>query len=352
MKTIFKFMYVTLTMISLFFLQNCEKASDPVKGAYQSGVLIVNEGAFGSANGDITYYNPSTDIVEQNVFKKLNGSFAGDVLQSVSVDGDEGYLVLNGSNKIEVVDINTMKRKNTFANNQLKNPRYLKVVNGKAYITVWGSFDANFSLVDSYVLVVDTKTLAVVATIDTAEGVENIMYNGRYLFISKNGFSGSNELSVIDPSTNKLISQTTMLGEPQGMVVDANGKLWTIATGANSKVIRINPTTFVSEQIIEIGANAGGDLALSADKRNLIYSLGNRIYKMDISASSKPTSPLFMAADVVNLSTLDVDPKTDIVYVGDALNFSSAGNVYLYNADGSFRKKVAAGIVPTYFIFR
>lgn len=352
MKVALKFVCVVLVITSLFFLQSCEKTADPVKGDYQTGVLIVNEGAFGSANGDITFYNPALDVTEENVFKKLNGSFAGDVLQSVSIEGDDGYLVLNGSSKIELVDINTMKRKNTFANVKLNSPRYLKVVNGKAYITVWGSFDANFSLVDSYVLVVDTKTLAVVATIDTDEGVENILYNGKYLFVSKNGFSGSNMLSVIDPSTNELVIQTTLPGEPQGMVLDANGKLWTITTGVNSKLIRISSTTFGIEQIIEIGANAGGDLALSADKKNLIYSLGNSIYKMNVNTSSKPASPLFLAADVVNLSALDVDPKTDIVYVGDALNFSSAGNVYLYNADGSFKKKVEVGIVPTYFVFR
>lgn len=352
MKIIFKFVHVVFVITSFFFLQSCDKASDPVKGAYQSGVLIVNEGAFGSANGDITYYNPSLDVIEQNVFKKVNSAFAGDVLQSISVEGDDGYLVLNGSSKIEIVDINTMKRKSTFTNVKLNSPRYLNVINGKAYITVWGPFDANFALVDSYVLVVDIKTLAIVATIDTSEGVENILYNGKYLFVSKNGFTGSNELSVIDPSANELVSTTILPGEPQGMVVDVNGKLWTITTGASSKLIRISSTTFGIEQIIEVGANAGSDLALSADKKNLIYSLGNSIYKMSISASTKPTNPLFIATDVVNLSALDVDPKTDIIHVGDALNFSSAGNVYLYNADGSFKRKVEAGIVPTCFIFR
>ena len=38
----------------------------------------------------------------------------------------------------------------------------LQVVNGKAYISVWGEYDSNFSLVDSYILVVDIKTLTVV----------------------------------------------------------------------------------------------------------------------------------------------------------------------------------------------
>jgi YVTN family beta-propeller protein len=352
MKTIFKsILVIALASISLFF-QGCDKAKDPVKGAYQSGVLIVSEGSFSSNNGDVTYYNSSTSLLEQTIFKNINGDFAGKVLQSITVNGDDGYLVLNGGNKIEVVDINTFKRKSTFTDLKLNSPRYLKVINGKAYISVWGPFNSNFALVDSYILVVDTNTLSVVGTIDTNEGIENLLYDGKLLFASRNGFSGSNVVSVIDPSTNKIMKEINLTGEPMGMVLDVNNKLWAISTGSESKLFRINATTFEVEQTIEIGSFAHGNLVTTPDKRNLIYAIENNVYKMVIEATVAPTAPLFTASDVITFYGMDVDPKTGTIYIGDAKDYSSAGSAYIFNADGSFKNKVETGIDPNSFIFR
>src|SRR5258706_8321587 len=200
MKINFKSSLLIALAIS-FSIVSCTKSSDPVKGKYQTGTLIVNEGAFGSANGDVTYYNVSSTLLEQTIFKNVNGTFAGDVLQSITIDGDNGYLVLNGSNKIEIIDDNTFKSKSIFTDKLLDKPRYLQVINGKAYISVWGPYDANFSLTGSYVLVVDVKTLQVVTSIATDAGVENLLYNGKYLFASNYNFGSSSTVSIIDPST-------------------------------------------------------------------------------------------------------------------------------------------------------
>jgi hypothetical protein len=351
MKIIFKSAYVALAAVGLFFLQSCDKTIDPLaKGAYQSGVLIVNEGNFSASTGDVTYYNSSTNLLEQTIFKKVNGAFAGKVLQSITVDGDNGYLVLNGDNKIEIVDINTFKRKNTFTNPKLINPRYLKVINGKAYISVWGSYDANFSLVDSYVMVVDVNTLKVVTSIDTDEGVENLVYDGKYLYVSKNGFSVSHSISVIDPSTDRLVKEVDITKEPRGMALDVNNKLWTITSDS---LVQINPSTLMIERTIQLGsAAANSDLTISSDKKSLIYSVGKSIYKVSINATVPPTTPFFTVSNLVTFYGLGVDPKTSEVYIGDALDYASEGDVYIYNADGSFKKKIKAGIDPTNFVFR
>ncbi len=140
----------------------------------------------------------------------MNGTFPGDVLPNpITIDGDNGYLVLNGSNKIEIIDDNTFKSKSTFTDKLLDKPRYLQVINGKAYISVWGPYDANFSLTGSYVLVIDTKTLQVVTSIATDPGVENLLYNSKYLFASNNNFGGSNTVSVIDPATANTLGEKT-----------------------------------------------------------------------------------------------------------------------------------------------
>jgi hypothetical protein len=101
---------------------------------------------------------------------------------------------------LKLVDHNTFESLGTFTDPELDKPRYVQIINGKAYISVWGPYNSSFSLVDSYVLVVDTKSLAVVDKIDTDEGVENLLYDGTRLFASNYNYGASNTLAVINPS--------------------------------------------------------------------------------------------------------------------------------------------------------
>ncbi len=341
-----------------FAIVSCNKSSDPVKGKYQTGVLVANQGNFGAGNGDVTYYNPSTGSAEQTIYRNANGGtlFAGDVLQSITLDGDVGYLVLNGSNKIKIVDNNTFRLDTAFTDAKLDKPQYLQVINGKAYISVWGPYDANFSLIKSYILVMDTKKLTLVDTITTDLGVGNLLYNGKYLFASNNNFGGSSTVSVIDPSTDKRIKQFTLSAGPAGMVLDVNSKLWVIATGTfagnDGALYRVNPSTFAIEQTINLNANPGNSIDMKPDKKSIYYSVNSLVYKIGIDATSAPTSSFINATDVVLLNAIAVNHSTGDIYIGDALNYSAAGMAYVYGADGSKKTSFAAGITPSQFVFR
>lgn len=343
-------------LVTLFV--RCDSDNDPVKGEYQKGVLVVNEGGFNANNGSVSYFNPSSHDLSQNIFKNSAGLFAGNVLQSIAIDGDKGYLVLNGSNTIEVVNHNTFESISTFTSAELDKPRYAHVINGKLYISVWGAYDANFSLTDSYILVVDAASLSVVDKIDTDEGVENLLYNGSRLFASNYNFGGSNTVAVIDPSNNALVDQIELAAGPGGMVMDANNKLWVMTEGTyagnDGKLFRINPTTLAVEDEIDLGVNPGGnaDLDITPDKRTLIYSDNNAVYKISITATEAPASPWIEATDVSTWYALDVNPDNGEVYIGDAVDFSSPGKVYVYHADGTFKESFESGINPTQFIFK
>jgi hypothetical protein len=175
MKT--KFTFLLLVFAGIIFLAGCDSDNDPAKKEYNSGVLIINEGKFGGGTGTIDHYDPSSGAISQNIFQNAQG-FAGDVLQSLTISDEQAYLVLNGDNKIEIAENTLFAGENTFTAPALDKPRYVEVIDGKAYISVWGAYDEFYSLIDSYVLVMNTQTLQVVDTIDTDEGVENLLYNG------------------------------------------------------------------------------------------------------------------------------------------------------------------------------
>jgi YVTN family beta-propeller protein len=345
-----------LLVCAVVFLQNCDSDDDLVKGEYQSGVLVMNEGGFGSNNATVTHFNPSSHSLAQNIFKNAGGQFAGDVLESMAMDGDKGYLVLNGSNAIEIINHNTFQSITTFTDSDLDKPRYVQVINGKAYISVWGPYDANYSLVDSYILVVDTESLSVVDKIDTDEGVENLLYYGNRLFASNYNYGASSTLAVIDPTNNTVIDQVDLAEGPAGMVLDSKNKLWVITEvtfdGNDGKLFRINPSTLDIEDEIELNINPDTDLAITPDKKNLIYSKGTSIYKISNTDTQAPSEAWIEATGVQELYALDVNPDNGDVYIGDALNFTSPGKVYVYNSDGTFKESFECGINPTQFIFK
>lgn len=356
---------VTLNLLSkilvlLFFViftSSCDDEDSGPKGKYEDGAIVINEGGFGAANGTITHFNTVSGEVEQNIFRNAGGDFAGDVVQSITFEDDKGYVVVNGDNKIEIVNGNTFESLGTIENEAIDKPRYVEVINNKAYISVWGPYeDGGYSLVDSYVLVIDLSNNTVIKKIQTDEGTENLIQAGNYLFASNNNFGGSNSLAVIDPTNNTLVDQITLASGPAGLVTDVNGKLWVICAGdygaSNGQLFRINTSTLVVEETIDLNVSPDADLAISADKNSLIYSSGKNVYRMSITSTDAPMEPLFEANEVVTSYALGVDPDNGDIWMGDALNYTSAGKVYIYSASGDFKRSFDAGISPTQFVFK
>jgi len=341
---------VSLRYVLIVFLAavtfSCSDDEQP-KGKYEHGAIIVNEGQFGTGNGTIAFYNTSTAEVEQNVFKTASG-FVGDGAQSITFKDDKAYVVLNGDNKIEVADGNTFESQSTIVSNDLVVPRYIEVINNKAYISVWGPYDANYSLIDSYVLVYDLSTNKVVKKIDTDEGTENLLYNGNYLFASNYNYGGSNTLAVINPTDNTLVKQIELSAGPAGMVIDVNNKLWVICSDA---LYRINPSTLSIEATIALSNYPDVDLAITPDKQNILYSSGNSIYKLPITSTTEPAKALFKS-EVKTFYSFNVNPDNGDIWIGDALNYATAGKVYIYGADGAAKSSFDAGISPTQFVFK
>jgi len=360
MKTKFNLLIAFITL----FAMSCNDKKDVVKGDYQSGVLVVNAGDFSAGNGDVTYYNPSTSKAEDNIFHTVNGDFVDGDLQSVTIDGDNGYLVGSEGNKIIINNINTFQSTSTFNDALLINPRYAAVINNKGYVSTWGDYDANYNLTKSYILTFDTKTLELVDTIGTDVGAENVLYNGKYLFVATNNFSGTNTISVINPATDKRINKIALSSSPASLVIDANSKLWAITYGTGSydanynyvgnndgALYRINPSTFAIEQTINLNANPNGNLVTSSDKKTLFYVVGNSVYKIGISETSAPANAFISNSDFVSVSCIGVNNSDDI-YIGDAISYSSPGTAYIYDANGSAKSSFTTGIDPLQFIFR
>ena len=92
--------------LTLLFNISCRTEDDPIvepepKGAYENGILMSNEGNFGTPTATVSFISNDLNTVENNIYSTNNGNAAlGDVLQTIGFQGDNAYMVLNNSNKI------------------------------------------------------------------------------------------------------------------------------------------------------------------------------------------------------------------------------------------------------------
>jgi YVTN family beta-propeller protein len=341
--------FVLLAVLAFSF-SACDNEDEKPKGKFQTGVFVVNEGNYTEADGSVSFYNVSTKETTQDLFGSINsGRALGDVVQSMTIDGDNAYIVVNNSNKVEVVNANTFESSYTIS--KLKLPRYFTTLNGKGYVTEWVSFSE-----PGRVSVLDLSSHAVTDSIVTDYGAENITAVNGKLYVSNNF---TNTISVINAADNSVSKTIEVGNSPAGFTVDNQGKLWVICSGGydvqfnplnDGQLVQIDPGTDAVIKTVELNMNVSSDLGSDKSKTHLFFFSGNKIYKFNVTDTEAPASPIVSSTSY--FYGLGVDPTTDLIYAADAKGFDSGGTVYRYSASGETVDSFTAGIGPNGFVFK
>lgn len=346
--------YLAVFCIALLLTTSCDTEDDKVKGEFSSGVLIVNEGNYKKGNSSVSFYNPSTGEIQQDLFSAKNdGRKLGDVAQSLTVAGDFAYIVVNNDNRVEVVNANTFVSSYTLDEGVLL-PRYFTTYKGKGYLTEWVSF-----LDSGRVSVVNLSTRAIETTIKTDYGAENIIEKNGKLYVS-NSFTTT--VSVIDPAKNEVIKTIDVGSSPGAFVVEGDDKIWVVCSGGSDDnynplndgaLYRITTKTNEVDKTISLNKNVSAQLFINKKRNTLYYREGKKIFSIATSATAASTEPLINDAEAKSFYSFGYDAENDIIYAGDANGFSSNGTIYRYKSDGTkIDNFSSAGIGPNGFVFR
>ncbi len=343
------FLFLSLAI----FVTACDDDDDSISGIFSDGVFITNEGAYGAGNGSVSFYAYNGDTLTNEIFKSINNRSLGDVVQSLTVYNDKAYIVVNISNKIEIFQSHDFIEHGVITD--LTSPRYFVGINkNKGYVTQWGE--------DGVVKVIDLDALAVTKTISVGAGPEHLIYLNNYVYIANSGgLTNDNTISVIDPSTDEVVKTITLDGDsPRDFAVDANGDLWVLCYGyieydysdwsviseTASKLIRIDPTTNEVAQTITISDNQHPTcLESGINGNNLFYGGGfgyQGIYKMDITATSAPTTSLLDKY----FYGFNINSETGNIFALEAPSFTANGTLWRYDASGTELGSYEAGIGP------
>jgi DNA-binding beta-propeller fold protein YncE len=354
---------ITLLALSLSIFTACDSNNGGEVLPAEDGFFIVNEGTFNGGNASLSHYNRATNEVTNYVFENANdGLELGDQAQSMTVVGNRGYIVVQNSSKIEVINSETFELVTTI-NEGLPSPRYFMAVSDeKAYVTDWGADGTTGT-----VKVIDLVENTVINSIETDDGPNEMTFANGKVYVGHNGGWGySSTISVIDPETD-AISSIEVGDNPSQIVTDANDNVWVTSGGytayeydnegnylgidsANSRpgyLARIEGEQVAEKINAEVIGTGPGHLAVSTDGNTLYVGYKSAVYRMETSSTSFPEEAF------INKSFygLGVDPTNGNILGGEALNVTSAGTLYRYSATGELIEEYTTGVAPNGFAF-
>jgi hypothetical protein len=298
--------------------------------------MVLCEGNFQWGNADFDIYYQDSALYYTQVFKKQNGSPLGDVLQSGLVHDGKIWLVLNNSGKLVAIDPLTFKWMAEIKG--LKSPRYILPVRGDtAWVSdIWGNELA----------IVNLKTNQLLGKIPCKGWTEQMQFVNQQVAVA----NSTGHVFFFSPVGKKLDSIQVRTGA-RWIETDKNGKLWVMASDSGKSVLyKINPVSKKTEMQLAFSAGGYGQkLAMNAS-RDSLYFLNNGLFKMSVEAAVLPVSALFSESKS-NYYGLAVDPASGLVYLADAKDYVSKGEVIVLYGSGVVKQRFAAGINPADFLF-
>jgi len=348
MNTLKKLAYLCITAIVLASCSSDDDAAPiievPPLGAYENGVLITNEGPFGTGSGTISFISEDYSTVEQSIFAAVNNSNLGNVVQSMGFAGDLAYIVSNNSHQINVVNRNTFEAIATISTG-LDNPRFFVAVGDTGYVSNWGDTGSE---TDDFIAVIDLLTSTVTATIPVSFGPEKMVVSGAKIYVAHQGAYGQNNLvSVVDTAGNTVESEILVGDVPNSMVLSGSD-LWVLCggkpsyTGAetNGNLIKINTATNAVSETLAFG-DTEHPSGLSLDGSNLYYGLNGGVYEMRTSSNTLPQT-LIISGSFYGMTT-----HNGMLFGTDAGDFASDGSLKIFDlATYTETQSFTVGIIP------
>ncbi len=350
-----KIQIALICAIILAAISACMKDDEWIKRNYNAesvpkGVFILNEGNFMYGNSTLSFYDPAKRTVRNELFYNVNGLPLGDVGQSMIIRGNKGYIVMNNSGKIYIIDTSTGKYTGKITG--LTSPRYIHISSDeKAYIT---------DLYAGQIKIFNPETDVVTDSIVTTghPSTEQMAQVGDLLFVTC--WSYDNTVLVINTKTDSIIKEIKTGKQPGGIVKDKLNKIWVLSDGGWGKpgsidrtpsLQRIDPATGHIELTLDLPADITPTrLSVNGTGDTLVF-LSKGIWKMPIDSDVLPETP-FISSNNQLFYALGIDPESSEIYFSDAIDYMQRGIIYRYSAKGAKIDSFKTGIIPGFFCFK
>lgn len=345
--------------------------SDNSRSDY-AGLYLLNEGNMGSNKCTLDFVDFENGYYVRNLYAEKNPNVVkelGDVGNDVQIYGSKMYAVINCSHKVEVLDARSCQR---LGQVDIPNCRYIAFDKGFAYVSAYVGpvgIDPNAQL--GAVFQVDTATLEITAEVTVGYQPDELVIQDGLIYVANSGGyrkpNYDNTVSVIDIETMTQIRKIPVGINLHRIRADKYGKLWVSSRGDYEKIpsrlfvlekdkrtnrMEVRDTLNVSCSEMDI---CGDSLYLYSVEWSNISQENNVTYGIIDVRTGELISNSFIKdgteTDIEIPYGLKVNPETGDVYVTDAKNYVSSGNLHCYGQDGIRKWSVRTGDIPAHMAF-
>lgn len=361
-----------LSLLTLILLISCTKPEEQAPSTTPIGrVFVCCEGNFMFSNASLSLYDPLAGTVQNELFYAINNFPLGDVLQSMTIQHDKAFLVINNSGKIVVMDPKTCRHTGIITG--LNSPRYVEhITPRKIYIS---------DLYSPSIAIADPSQLKVTGQIYLGRSSEQMASHQGFTYVCS--WSFSDKVYKIDNQTDTVVDSLNVALQPNSMAIDKYNKLWVLSDGAYKGapigqqkpcITIINTLNFTVESQLEFdNINLSpSHLTTNAAKDTIYYikgghgsqqnnnsatdgsdanTSGNGICRLGALERQLPQQVIIPELDRLFYS-LAIDPANSHIYVGDAIDYTQSGIVLRYSPGGELIDQFKVGITPGSFCFR
>jgi YVTN family beta-propeller protein len=335
-------------LLMLLFVLSCQK--DPSSSSEDrhpqrvlSGVFVLNEGNFGQLNASLSFYDPESDRIYNHVFKAANNRDLGSIAQSIVFLDSIAIVVVNGSDKLEVINTHTFKAIHTVALPAGSSPRHIAVLNkDKAYVT---------QLYSNNCAVINLNNWQIIKQIAVGANPEGAAIANDNLYVANSGFGNGNTVSVIATHSDEVI-QTIMVADNPISVKALQDKVYILCSGSYGADL-MNPED----------DTPGGLFCIDAQSNAILDSKGISSHPSKLTLAENGIGYFIGSTGVVQIDCmamqiiedafitgfyygLDYDPVSQKLYILDAKDFVQNGQLLIYDCKGIKLSEHTVGIIP------
>ena len=333
------------------------------------GMYVLCEGNMGSNKCTLDYLdlsgNTPTVHYWRNIYAERNPSVVkelGDVGNDIKIYGSKMWIVVNCSDKVEVVHADNCQR---IGQVDIPNCRYVTFDGPYAYVSSYvGPVDLNAEAQIGMVYQVDTLTLEVTKTVTVGYQPEEMaVIDGKLYVANSGGYIApiyDHTVSVVDLQTFKEERKIDVGVNLHRCRADKYGQLWVTSRGnyINRKAtmywLEPRGTTYevvgslpyaVSDMCI-VGDSLyyfGSEWSETEQRNTISYGIIN------VRTHELVTNKLSDAPEVAAMRMpygIIVNPQERDFYLMDAKNYVSSGELLHFLPDGTFDWKVSTGDIP------
>lgn len=316
-------------------------------------LYILCDGNFSLNNSTLAVYDFDNQTFTGDFFQSKNGRKLGDSGNDMQRNGSKLYVIVNGSSQLEVMDARTGKslRQIPFFNGSTaRQPRSIAFWANKAYVC---SFDGSVARID-------TASLEVEAFIEVGRNPDGITASNHKLYVSNSGgldfgstLGYDRTVSVIDTETFLEVKRIEVGLNPGKIKADNFGYVYVSVRG-NYERIRPN-WVCIDAQTDEIAARYDFSVTnfdLSGDKAYFYsyddFSKQSTIGVFNLKTKTVETTNFIQDASLLKTPYgITADPESGAVFITDAGDYVSSGDVYCFTENGTLSYKLSnVGVNP------